>query len=557
MLVGFVAGGRLGRDLKDAGFDVPGNLQRPAQRRPGARPSQQQLRRRRGHFEPGRRAERVVQLLAGRQLEDDVEAHRARAYLARRPLGAVPRAGDRDRARGEPGQPVRGGLHHQHVPRLGQQHVTRLGQPTRDRGHRAGRRVVPPDRAVVRVRDQDRAVRQRPDAERVLQQRLVGRPVHLAEVEQSLADRGVHGPAFDPPQRAGLTVHEPQSTVPCGQSGRLGQPRLRERTVAQRLDRRARVRPGRPRHRIEPPELMDAGHGDDHAVVVPGDVPRRGQVDRERVVRREVDRRPPWPSAAGDRAHLAGGQVYPTQQVVDRVGDDHVVPGQLGDAVGGPAQPVRFAELRDRRRTVRPAGPSPSDAPCGGVAVHLHERVVRGVGDQDRAAGQGERLCGVPQLGRRYRRRDVRPVPAVQRALRLVQHHEVVDQPGQRLRVPLAGHGRDEVPLRVHHGERGPRLGRVLPPHVQVGVVQHGVADAVPLDRVGEGGRVLLVLELRRVHPDDDQDVGVPLLDRAQLVQDVQAVDAAERPEVQQDDLAAQVGEGEAPRSGVEPRPAA
>jgi hypothetical protein len=55
------------------------------------------------------------------------------------------------------------------------------------------------------------------------------------------------------------------------------------------------------------------------------------------------------------------------------------------------------------------------------------------------------------------------------------------------------------------------------------------------------------------VHADDDEHVGVPLLDRAQLVDDVQAVDAAEGPEVEQDDPAAQVGEGQAPPARVEP----
>ena len=75
---------------------------------------------------------------------------------------------------------------------------------------------------------------------------------------------------------------------------------------------------------------MDAGHGDDHAVVVPGDVPRRGQVDRERVVGTEVHSGPPVPPAAGDGAHFAGFQPYAAQQVVHGVGDDEVVPGDLG-----------------------------------------------------------------------------------------------------------------------------------------------------------------------------------------------------------------------------------
>ena len=50
-----------------------------------------------------------------------------------------------------------------------------------------------------------------------------------------------------------------------------------------------------------------------------------------------------------------------------------------------------------------------------------------------------------------------------------------------------------------------------------------------------EGGTtdvVALVLELGGVHTDDVEHVVVSLLERAQLIEDVQAVDAAERPEV-------------------------
>ena len=59
------------------------------------------------------------------------------------------------------------------------------------------------------------------------------------------------------------------------------------------------------------------------------------------------------------------------------------------------------------------------------------------------------------------------------------------------------------------------------------------MVHAVPLDGGGQRLRVRLVLELRRVHADDDEHVGVLLLQRPQLVEHVQAVDAAERPEVE------------------------
>ena len=77
------------------------------------------------------------------------------------------------------------------------------------------------------------------------------------------------------------------------------------------------------------------------------------------------------------------------------------------------------------------------------------------------------------------------------------------------------------------------------------------------LNTGGERDRVGLVLELRGVHADGDQDVGVLVLQGAQLVEHVQAVDAAEGPEVEDHDLAAQVGQCDRFVPGVEPAPSA
>ena len=176
-----------------------------------------------------------------------------------------------------------------------------------------------------------------------------------------------------------------------------------------------------------------------------------------------------------------------------------------------------------------------------------------GVGDQQRAAGQRERLAGEAQLGGGRRRRDVRAVAAVQRALRLVLADQLGDQPVEGVRVPLAGELRDDVPLGVDDDQRRPGPHGVLLPGRQLGVVEHRVVHVVALDGRGQRVRVGLVHELRRVHADGHQHVGVLLLERAQLVQDVQAVDAAERPEVEQHDLAAQVGQGQVAAAGVEP----
>ena len=121
------------------------------------------------------------------------------------------------------------------------------------------------------------------------------------------------------------------------------------------------------------------------------------------------------------------------------------------------------------------------------------------------------------------------------------------------MRVPLTGVLRDDVTLRVdeHQGRPGP-CGVGLPGH-QVGVVEDGVPDVVPLDRGRQRHRVRLVLELRRAHPDHDQLAGVLLLDLPELVEDVQAVDAAERPEVEQNEAPAEVLDRVRPAGRVQP----
>ena len=119
--------------------------------------------------------------------------------------------------------------------------------------------------------------------------------------------------------------------------------------------------------------------------------------------------------------------------------------------------------------------------------------------------------------------------------------------------MPFAGGHVHDVTLRVHDDERRPRLDRVLLPCFQFRVVEHRVMDAVTAHRGLDRGGFALVQELRRVHADRHQHVRELGLQRAQLVQYVQAVDAAGGPEVQQHDLAAQLGQPDLLTTGVEP----
>ncbi len=218
--------------------------------------------------------------------------------------------------------------------------------------------------------------------------------------------------------------------------------------------------------------------------------------------------------------------------------------------------------VRDVRRVADHAEPV-GLAEAAPLAHHLARRVeldhpvVARVRDQHVPARQRRRVRREPQRARLHLRRDVRRPGRLQRALVAVLRHQLAEQPVERVRVPLAGVLRDDVALRVDQHQRRPRPRRVGLPGHQLRVVEHRVVHAVPLDRRAQRLRVGLVHELRRVHADHDQLLGVLLLDRPQLVEHVQAVDAAEGPEVQQHEPAAQLADRVRRAAGVQPAPAA
>jgi hypothetical protein len=225
--------------------------------------------------------------------------------------------------------------------------------------------------------------------------------------------------------------------------------------------------------------------------------------------------------------------------VADGVRDHHVVPHLGGDLGGQQAQAVRLAKAVEA-------------AYDGPLRVQLDDLVVTRVRDQHATVAQRDGLGGEAEVGGLDDRRDVRRVAGLQRPALSVLGAELAQERVDRVRVTLAGVLRDDVPLRVdqHQGRPGP--GGVRLPGDQLGVVEHRVVHGVALDRRRQRHRVGLVHELRRVHPDHDQLVGVLLLHRAQLVEDVQAVHAAERPEVEEYEASAQVAQRER-AVGVQP----
>lgn len=234
--------------------------------------------------------------------------------------------------------------------------------------------------------------------------------------------------------------------------------------------------------------------------------------------------------------------------MVDRVGDRDPAVGQHGE-------PLRLGEPGL-------VGPAVGEAPLARTDVAAHrlavgsefdQAVAGGVGDEETAVGQEQRLAGEAQMGGDRLGRDIGAVAAAQRALRRVLGLQLLDQLLDGVRMALAGVLGDDIALGVDDDERGPGPYGVLLPGRQFRIVEDRVVDLVPLDGVDDGLVLGLVDELRRVHPDDHQGVAVLLLQLAQLIEDMQTVHTAKGPEIQNHNASSQVGEGVLLVACVEP----
>ena len=109
-----------------------------------------------------------------------------------------------------------------------------------------------------------------------------------------------------------------------------------------------------------------------------------------------------------------------------------------------------------------------------------------------------------------------------------------------------------DTPLRVDKIDRRPVPVVERPPDGVLAVDRHRVVDAQVLDRVANVVDVLLEFELGRVHADHDEALALVFLGPgAHVRQRAQPVDTRIRPEVDEDDLAAQACSGK--RRRVEP----
>ncbi len=235
----------------------------------------------------------------------------------------------------------------------------------------------------------------------MLEKSLGGRAVHVAEVEQALADGGVHLAVANVAEGGRFGVGDPEGAAVGGhrEAGRLRHPDLVERAVAEGLDRGAGVDAGRAPDGVEPPQLVDAGHGDDDLVVVPGQIPRRGQVDGEGVVWHQIYGGAPLVAGAGDGRDLVRAEVDAAEEVVDRIGDDQVVAGDFGNVVGQPAESARLGERGGATQAVGSSALAGAEAPEDGLTVigELDNTVVGRVAHEDGAVRPGDGLAGEAQ----------------------------------------------------------------------------------------------------------------------------------------------------------------
>jgi hypothetical protein len=270
----------------------------------------------------------------------------------------------------------------------------------------------------------------------------------------------------------------------------------------------------------------------------------------------------PCPQGLGQveqRADLPGVRPYGPEQVVAGVGDHGRAGGQHGDALRlGEARHARIAvdpprrPLPNRRSTVSPS-------PASSTTEWWPVSATRKVPPAHRVIPPGYRNPSGPPASTPGTRPDPDRGSGSACPCRSARGGSAAG-PGS-----AAGSGRPESPGRAGASSvasaarpaRGPprrpgsrRTPRGRParawatpsprtgPSVQVGVAEHRMPYAVPLDRGLDGRPLRLVRELRRVDPEDDQVV--PAFQGAQLVQDVQAVRAGRGPEVEQDEPAPQ-----------------
>ncbi len=179
--------------------------------------------------------------------------------------------------------------------------------------------------------------------------------------------------------------------------------------------------------------------------------------------------------------------------------------------------------------------------------------VVVGVGNEQAATlGVGQHLAGKGQS----RCREAFPFElAIERTaidLPFELDDQRVEDGLEQVVDPLPAVRTNDVAGRVNNGQRWPRLGSPKAPHLEVGVVDHRMLEPVAKNDLADVVGIALVVEFRRMHTDHDEFVGELRFQSFEVGNDVDAVDASVRPEIEDHDLAAQLLEGQG-TVGIQP----
>ena len=318
------------------------------------------------------------------------------------------------------------------------------------------------------------------------------------------------------------------------------------RRIVQLLGAAPRPRGAAPAHEIQRPELVNAGHRDVQRIADQREVPRRAERTRGPI---------------GRAAQLpAGASESPDRARVERNRANGVIPG-VGhvERVLAEREPLRAVELG--HVPIRGAGRAGADDALDAHGESLlvepaeQDAMVRRVGDGDAIVTDGDLPRKGEQAGRVGRRIGrMRDRPLAQRAVGAGFGQHALDEGRHGIGGELAGVHPDDGPARIDRHEGGPGADRVGAPHAELPVVQDGVIGGAEADGgVSNALAVALRGVLAAMNTDDRDGIGEALLDLPQLREDMDAVDSAIRPEVEQQQLPAEVAEGEPATAGVKP----
>ena len=124
-------------------------------------------------------------------------------------------------------------------------------------------------------------------------------------------------------------------------------------------------------------------------------------------------------------------------------------------------------------------------------------------------------------------------------------HHHRAQNLVKQIINPLARLVAHDLPGRVNQHKRGPGIGPIQLPHLEILVINHRMGQFIPLNDAPDVVRLPFVLELSRMHPNHHQLVGILLFQPLQVGDDVHAIDTTVSPEIEQHNLAPQVSQGQ------------